>query len=180
MKAPLSQILVVVVSVLAGSAVIAVTGYNFFDVLLELVRGSFGSPYNISETIARATPLILTGLAFTVAIKGGYWNIGGEGQAWIGALFGVTIGIFADLPFPFHAIIAALAAVAGGALWGVIPGILKARLEVNEVLTTLMMNYVAYWFSYYMILWPLHDPALYVQQTYYIKSTAVFPILPRP
>ena len=177
LRLPLSQILVVIISVVAASAVIAATGYNIIYVFTELVYGAFGTPYYFSETIARATPLILTGLAFTVAIKGGYWNIGGEGQAWVGAMFAVTIGIFADLPFPLHAIVAALGALVGGALWGFIPGVLKAKLEVNEVLTTLMMNYVAYWLAYYVINWPLKDRTIYAQQTYFIKSSAIFPPL---
>ena len=177
MRLPISQVIVVIISIVVASAVIAVTGFNIIFVLTQLVYGAFGTPYYFSETIARATPLILTGLAFTVAIKGGYWNIGGEGQAWVGALFAATIGIFLNLPFPLHAIVAALGALVGGALWGLIPGVLKAKLEVNEVLTTLMMNYVAYWIAYYVINWPLKDQTVYAQQTYFIKSSAIFPPL---
>ena len=114
-----------------------------------LYSGAIGNPFvsitPISETLLRATPLIFAGLAVALGFRAGLFNIGAEGQIYIGALFATGVGIsFAGLPFFIHLPLAVLAGFVGGAVWGFVPGILKARTGAHEVITTIMLNYVSY------------------------------------
>lgn len=114
-----------------------------------LFAGAIGNPLvsitPITETLLRATPLILAGLAVALGFRAGLFNIGAEGQIYIGALFATGVGIsFGDMPFFIHLPLAVLAGFVGGAIWGFLPGILKARTGAHEVITTIMLNYVSY------------------------------------
>lgn len=124
-----------------------------------LWAGAVGNPFRditpITETLLRATPLILAGLAVALGFRAGIFNIGAEGQIYIGALFATAVGInFKDMPFFLHMPLAVLAGFVGGAVWGFIPGILKARTGAHEVITTIMLNYV----SYLVVDLSLHQP----------------------
>jgi len=139
-----------------------------------LIRGSIGNPAELigslvsldwdgvrrafiplSETIISATPLILTGLSVALAFRVGLFNIGAEGQLHVGSLFAVVVGFsLVGLPWFVHLPLAILAGFAGGALWGFIPGILKARTGAHEVIVTIMLNFVAY----NLINWALKTP----------------------
>ena len=114
-----------------------------------LVQGGIGNPFAditpVTETLLRATPLIFAGLAVALGFRAGLFNIGAEGQIYIGALFATGVGIsFPDLPLLIHLPLAVAAGFVGGAVWGFIPGILKARTGAHEVITTIMLNYVSY------------------------------------
>ncbi len=99
----------------------------------------------ISVTLQRSTPLIFAGLSVALAFRSGLFNIGAEGQLYLGALFAVFVGFsFPGLPFFIHIPLAVAAGFLGGALWGFIPGFLKARTGAHEVIVTIMLNYVAY------------------------------------
>ena len=97
----------------------------------------------ISETLSYATPLVFTGLSVAVAFRGGLFNIGGQGQAIIGLTVAATLGFVLHLPIVIHLIVAVAGGIIGGAIWGFIPGFLKARTGAHEVITTIMLNYVA-------------------------------------
>jgi len=142
-----------------------------------LIRGSIGDPVRLfgaivaldgdavrasfrplSETILSSTPLILTGLAVALAFRAGLFNIGAEGQLQIGALTSVLVGFsITGLPMVIHLPLALLAGAVGGALWAFIPGILKARTGAHEVITTIMLNYVAYRLVDYSLKTPLYQ-----------------------
>jgi simple sugar transport system permease protein len=139
-----------------------------WDVVWEsyraLLQGSIGSPAEIvhalltgnwtelrqalaplSETIVTATPLIFAGLSVAIAFKANLFNIGGEGQITVGAIAGTVVGFsFGGMPGPIHVALVVLASFLGGALWGAVPGILKARTGAHEVIVTIMMNYIAF------------------------------------
>jgi simple sugar transport system permease protein len=126
---------------LIGGVVIWATGGDVLKAYQGLWEGSLGRPQSISETLVWTTPYIFGGLAVALAFKGGLFNIGVEGQIGLGALASVYVGYAVkDVPFPFHALLALAAGVAAGALWGAIPGILKARTGAHEVIVTIMMN----------------------------------------
>lgn len=119
---------------------------RLFNALVALdwveVRRAFGP---LSETIVSATPLIFTGLSVALAFRVGLFNIGAEGQLYLGALFAIVAGFsLSGVPWFIHAPLAVLAGFVGGALWGFIPGILKARTGAHEVIVTIMLNFVAY------------------------------------
>jgi simple sugar transport system permease protein len=135
------------VALILGGIVLAIVGGNPFRAYAHIARASFGSIGVFSDTLVKATPLLLTGLACAVAFRMKLWNIGAEGQLFVGAFAASAIVLTPVLPPETpKAIMLLTMAVAGfvaGALWGFVPGILKAKLNVNEVVTTLMMNYIA-------------------------------------
>jgi ABC-type uncharacterized transport system permease subunit len=106
----------------------------------------------ISETLTYAAPLVFTGLSVALAFRGGLFNIGGQGQAVVGTICAAVAGFSLPLPIVLNLIVALLAGVAGGALWGFISGFLKARSGAHEVITTIMLNYVAALFLTWLIL----------------------------
>ena len=152
---------IVLAFVICGLFVLAL-GYNPFNVYRIIFEGSLGSKYSILKSLTRATPLIFTGLSVFFADQAGLFNIGAEGQLAIGAL---TSGIFAyqfsqiGIP-PFLAIILTLiVAFLSGAVWGAIPGILRARFNANEFIVSMMLNYVAASFCEYMVTYPFRGNA---------------------
>lgn len=120
----------------------------------ELFVGAFGSVRAISETLYTATPLILAGLAVAIGFQTGLFNIGARGQMFMGGLAAVWVALHVDLPAFLHIPLAILAAIVGGGIWGGITGLLKARTGAHEVITTIMLNFVAAFF----VLWALKTP----------------------
>ena len=125
--------------------------YSVRDAYLALLQGAVYNPNfsglqalgPISETLVNATPLILTGLAVALSFRVGLFNIGAQGQIVLGAVFAAWVGFHLDLPVVLHLVAALVAGVLGGVLWGGIVGLLKARTGAHEVITTIMLNYVA-------------------------------------
>ena len=105
----------------------------------------------LSETLVNATPLILGGLSVGLAFRAGLFNIGGQGQVILGAIFAGYVGFAWDLPVVLHLVVGVLAGILGGALWGGIAGLLKARTGAHEVITTIMLNYVALFLLAYLL-----------------------------
>ncbi|MGR6317149.1 ABC transporter permease [Micromonospora soli] len=105
----------------------------------------------ISETLTYTAPLVFTGLAVALAFRGGLFNIGAQGQATIGVILSAVVGFALPLPPGVHLLVALIAGAAGGALWGFVPGILKARTGAHEVINTIMLNYVAVYFLSWII-----------------------------
>jgi simple sugar transport system permease protein len=118
---------------------------------VALWNGAFGEVYYIGEVIRQVTPLILAGLSVAFAFRTGLFNIGVEGQLIVGWLAAVWVGIAFDLPPGIHALVAVLAAAVAGALWAFIPGLLKAKFRVHEVIVTIMLNYTALHVTNYLI-----------------------------
>jgi simple sugar transport system permease protein len=108
-----------------------------------LFRGAFGNPTAISETLVASTPLILAGLSVALAFRAGLFNIGAEGQIIGGLLAASYVGFTFDLPLALHLPLALIAGFIGGAAWGAIPGFLKAKTGAHEVITTIMLNFIA-------------------------------------
>lgn len=143
----LFNILVPVISVfiglLAGAVIMLLYGYNPITGFMALWNGAFGDVYFLGETVRQITPYILTGLAVAFAFRAGLFNIGAEGQVIVGWLAAVWIGTSFELPAFIHLPLALLAAGLAGALLAFIPGFLKAKLGVHEVIVTIMFNYIA-------------------------------------
>jgi simple sugar transport system permease protein len=136
---------------LFGALIMLFSGYDPVLGYTALFEGMFGTPRAFGETIRAMTPLILAGIAVGFAFRTGLFNIGVEGQALVGWLAAVWVGVALDLPKPLHVTIAILVAAVAGALWGFIPGLLKGRFGVNEVIVTIMLNYTALYLTSYLI-----------------------------
>ena len=135
----------------------------------------------ISETLTYATPLVFTGLSVAIAFRGGLFNIGGQGQAVMGCVLGAVAGFAFSLPPGIHLLVALLFGLIGGGLWGFLPGLLKARTGAHEVITTIMLNYVATLFLSWLILQKgVQDPNRSDAISKAIKTSAELPALPSP
>lgn len=139
----LIPLIAVLMGLIVGSILMLVSGYNPLVGYGALFSGIFGTLYDAGETIREITPLIFTGLAVAFAFRTGLFNIGVEGQFVVGSLAAVAVGVLFDLPWFIHAPLAFLAGCIAGAIWAAIPGILKAKLHVHEVITSIMLNYTA-------------------------------------
>jgi general nucleoside transport system permease protein len=138
---------------------IRLVGRDPIDTLSAIAFSGFGSRTGLTETVVRMTPLLLCALAAALPAKAGLMNIGGEGQLYLGATGATAIVLYATwLPHLLVVPSMILAAVIGGAFWGLIPGILRGRFRVNEVLVSLMLNYVAIFFVEYLVHGPWRDP----------------------
>lgn len=141
----------VALGLIAGAILMIVIGSNPFAGYKYLFRGGLMNIERIGNTLATATTLIMTGLSVAFAFNTGLFNIGASGQMLVGGLCATAIGLTLNIPKPLLLPIMMVAALLGGALWGVIPGLLKARFNVHEVVATIMMNWIAYWTIYYVV-----------------------------
>jgi len=145
----------VVVSLMISGAIIAAVGGDPIASFTHMLNTSFGSVGALSDTLVKATPLILTGLACALAFRMRLWNIGAEGQFLLGAWGASAVVLIPLVPAGTPAIVLIplmmLAGMIAGGMWGLIPGLLKARLGVNEIIVTLMLNYIAlFWIQFWV------------------------------
>lgn len=156
----LVPLLSVILGLLVGAIVIALAKINPFTAFKAILVGSFGSKYTFTETLVFATPLILISVGLIIAFKMNFWNIGAYGQYIIGAVASSYFALFisSNLPKPLLLTIMTLAGLAGGAFWALIPALLKAYWEVNEVISTLLLNYVSLYFLKYLMYGHWRDP----------------------
>ena len=146
-----TALVAVVLGLLAGAVLMALIGRNPISGYVYLFRGGIMSIERVGNTLATATPLILTGLSVAFAFRTGLFNIGAAGQMLIGGLCATAVGLTLVLPKPLLLTVMVAAAILGGAVWGLVPGLLKAKFNVHEVVATIMMNWISYWTVYYVV-----------------------------
>jgi len=168
---PLLTVTAVAVALVIGAIVLALVGGDPVKSYLHIVKAAFGDIGVLSDTLVKATPLILTGLACALAFRMRLWNIGAEGQFLLGAWGASFVVLGLGLPEGTPAIVLIpammLAGALAGAVWGIVPGVLRARLGVNEIITTLMLNYVALAWVQFWVFGPWSEGGF--------QQTATFP-----
>lgn len=171
--------LAIFTALLVASVVILLSGANPLKAYAALVAGAFGGLPNWIETLLKTTPLIIAGLGVALAFRGGLFNIGVEGQIFVGSIATVLVGTGLNAPAAVHLPLTLLAGALAGALWAAIPGFLKARYGAHEVITTIMTNYIAT----RVITWsigasgPLRKATSVVPETNSIFESARLPLL---
>ncbi len=166
----LVPILSILASILVGAVFIKITGYSPIKVYFKMLNGAFGSSHAISQTIVKAVPLMLAGLGISIAFRMLLWNIGAEGQIYMGAFAASGIALFMpDLPVYIMLPLMFTAGFLGGAFWGFLSALPRALLGVNETITTLLLNYVAILWVDYLVYGPWKDP-----EGFNFPLTAVF------
>ncbi len=172
----------VFLGLLAGAVIITFSGVNPLKAYAALLRGAFGNPYAFANVLVRASPLLLAGAGVAIGIKAKLFNIGAEGYMYMGAIGAAAVAII-PLPVPafVHILLSFLAAMAVASLWGLIPALLRAYRDVNEVVTTIMFNYVAIYFVNWMVNppQPMAQPDSFFPMSRMIAPTAKLPILLR-
>jgi len=176
-------VLAVFAALLFGAIMLVLLGANPFKGYAEMFVGAFGSGDALIATILKATPLLFVGVGIVIAFRANVINIGAEGQMVLGGLFATMTALYMPEMHPIIMIpLVLLAGVLGGALWGWIPGMLKAYYRVNEILSTIMLNIVAVQLMAYLLRGPLIDPAeiergTRIPQTARLAPSADLPIL---
>ncbi len=166
----------VLAAFVAGGAFVLLIGENPIEIYRLLVGSALSWPDGLGYTLFLATPLIFTGLAVSVAFRAGLLNIGAEGQLYVGAFAAAWSGIVcAGLPAALLVPVCAMSAVAAGALWGAIPGLLKARFGSHEVINTIMMNFIAIALVSYLTQYHYRVPGDPIMQSALISSAAQIP-----
>ncbi len=162
-----------------GAVLLIVGGYDPVAAAAAMVRGAFGSwTAFTSITLVRSVPLILTGLAVAVAFRAGVWNIGAEGQLYAGALAAVWVGLQgAALPAFLLLPLVLLASLVAGGLWALVPTLMRLRLGVGEVITTILMNFVGIYLAAFMVHGPLQEGRGVFPQTDAIAEAGRLPAL---
>ncbi|MCL2472115.1 MAG: ABC transporter permease [Treponema sp.] len=167
------------VALVASGLIMALMKYNPLDIFAKIISGSLGSSYRFQETIVKAIPLCVLSMGTAVAFRMKFWNIGQEGQFYMGAYGAALIGFgFPNLPAPLLLSLMFIAGLIFGGLWAMIPALLKISLSTNETLVTLMLNYIAIkWISFLQyIVWK--DPkALGFPKIAPFSANAVLPRL---
>jgi ABC-type uncharacterized transport system permease subunit len=159
----------------AGALIMMVYGYDPISAYRALFSGAFGDLYGFSESLANATPLILTALTFAIGFRGGMFNIGAEGQLYLGALAAVTLSLL-HLPPAMVFALSLICAVLAGAIWSLPVAILKATRGVHEVISTIMLNWISQFLAFYLISNILVDP-MRAEKTISIAEGVRFPVL---
>jgi simple sugar transport system permease protein len=165
-----------------GLLICKLVGESPLKVLHVLYQSSFGSGYDFGMTLFYTAPLILTGLAVAIPLKGGLFNIGAEGQLTVGALAAAWAGVIgASIQSPVLAVVfATSSAFLAGGLWGLLPGFLKARQGSHEVITTIMLNFIAAGVTAYFTLYSIKDPVsaqaetIPLPEAFHLKPFAAF------
>ncbi len=159
-------------ALLVGAVMLLFLKVNPIEAYKALWEGAFGTSNAFAETLVKATPLLLVALGICISFRGDVINIGGEGQMIIGAILATWVGLnFTSLPGWMVITLSMLAGFLGGAIWGGIPGVLKAYFRVNEILSTVMMNAIAVQFMNFFLRGPMIDPAQ-ARQASQIPQTA--------
>ena len=155
----LLPVLATLAALLVGAIMLLFIGANPITAYGALFSGAFGSTNSLADTVVKATPLLLVGVGICIAFRGGVTNIGGEGQFVAGALAATSVGLLFPNSSGWLIIpLGILAGAVGGAFWGGIPGLLKAYFNVNEILSTIMMNQIAVQVMNFLLIGPLIDP----------------------
>jgi simple sugar transport system permease protein len=171
----LMPLLSLLLALIIGGILLKVVKADPIKTYKAMAVGAFGSKYNLSETLVKAIPLMLCALGVSMAFRMLFWNIGAEGQLAMGGIAAAGVALFivprvSTFPSWLVLLLIAVAGFLAGALWGLIPAMLKAYLHVNEIITTLMLNYIAILMVEYLFYGPWKDP-----KGYGFPGTAEFP-----
>ncbi|MGE5623437.1 MAG: ABC transporter permease [Methanocella sp.] len=155
----LKPVITVAGALLIGAAFIRLMGIDPWAAYRSLFQGALGNAHGISETLLKATPVIFTGLSVAIAFRSGLFNIGAEGQLYLGGLGSILVAAYVKgLPLFIHLPLAIVAGFLAGGLWGLLAGWLKVKFGANEIITTVMLNYVAINAIGFLVNGPLQEP----------------------
>ncbi len=174
----LSFLIAIIIAFGLTSILIYFSGYSTVKVFWLSLTGGFGSLRRIGLSLNEAAPLLFCSLAYIVAFKSGVWNIGAEGQLFMGAAGTAGAGLFlSDFPPGIHIPLIIISSFVFGAAWGMIPGFLKAKFDTNEIITSLLMNFIGIWLVSYLVRFPMRDPESYIAVSRKIAHSSRLPQL---
>lgn len=177
-RAALQPVLAIVLSLLVGALIILALGEDPVEAYGQMLFSAFRAPHSMASLIAQFIPLVILAAAVTISFRAGFFNIGGEGQLFVGALSAAVAGFtLTGLPGPALTVVVILAGMLGGLVWGLIPGTLLALWKVDIIVTTLMMSSIAALLTGYLVTGPLKDPDAGFAASRPIDRDAMLPML---
>lgn len=167
-----------IIGLLIGALLMLIAGVEPLVAYKTMLVGAFGGERQITELLLKTAPLLLVGLGLSIAFRARVWNIGGEGQFYMGALLGGIVALYCtDWPRPILLVSMAAAGLLGGALWALIPAVLKVRVGMSEIISTLMLNYIAILFVTYLARGPLQEPGGYLPMSAQFDPVTRLPVI---
>ncbi|CAN7729881.1 ABC transporter permease [Paenibacillus sp. LjRoot153] len=157
LSAWIQPLLAIVIGLLGGAIAILLIGGSVVETYTEMWKGAFGNFFYFTNTLTRATPLILVGLGVSIAFRAGFFNMGSEGQMILGALSSAMVALYLPGPLLFKLLAAILSGILAGGIWSAFAGWLDAKFRMNLIITTLLLNYIAALFAGYLVAYPLKD-----------------------
>ncbi|UKS28846.1 ABC transporter permease [Paenibacillus sp. HWE-109] len=153
----IQPLLAVLIGLTGGAIAIVLIGGSVADTYAQMWKGAFGNFYFFTNTLTRATPLILVGLGVSIAFRAGFFNMGSEGQMILGALSSALLALYLPGPPLLKLLVAIIGGIVAGGIWSAFAGWLDAKFRMNLIITTLLLNYIAALFAGYMVAYPLKD-----------------------
>ncbi|GGI43910.1 ABC transporter permease [Paenibacillus marchantiophytorum] len=157
LSAWIQPLLAVLIGLTGGAIAIVLIGGSVADTYAQMWKGAFGNFYFFTNTLTRATPLILVGLGVSIAFRAGFFNMGSEGQMILGALSSALLALYLPGPPLLKLLVAIIGGIVAGGIWSAFAGWLDAKFRMNLIITTLLLNYIAALFAGYMVAYPLKD-----------------------
>lgn len=167
---------IVLALVLTGAAML-VAGVSPIEGFSALFSGALGGPNQIAETLVQTTALLFPALGVCLAFRAGLFNIGAEGQLLLGGLFAGVVGAHVAMPGIVAFFVLLVCGAVGGGIWGGIPGLMRAKFGASEIISTLMLNFVAVFFASYLVVGPLRSPLAAGAETAPLPTSEWLPIL---
>ncbi len=174
------SLLAVVAAFVTGGLFLVLRGKDALGAYELLFRRGLGTSYGVTETLIRMAPLLIVSAGLLISLRAGVWNIGIDGQLLVGALLAGVVAseVVGRVPDPAMWLIAAVTGFVGGVVWALVPALLRVRWGLNEIITTLMMNYVALNVTSWLVKGPVKDPSVVPPQTRLIPTEARLPDIP--
>lgn len=179
-KQVLTMVFTIAFTIIFAGIIVSVLGYKPQEAYTELIKGALVGKLNFGTTLQKYGPILLTALAFAVTYKAKFFNLGGEGAFYIGALAAAGVGQIQGLPVLIHIPLTLLSGIVFGGIWTAIPGILRALKNVNEMVTTIMLNYVAILLSDYFLLNVWKEVEIASGRSKTIQESAQFAFILKP
>ncbi|MBH5317057.1 ABC transporter permease [Paenibacillus sp. GSMTC-2017] len=179
LRSLVQPLLAIIVGLVVGAIAIVIVGGSITETYAEMWKGAFGNFYFLTNTLSRATPIILIGLGVALAFRAGFFNMGSEGQMVLGALSAALTAIYLPGPGWLKIIGALFAGIIAGGVWSAFAGWLDAKYRMNLLITTLLLNYIATYFAAYMVTYPFKDNtgSAAMSQTVMLEKEAWLPKL---
>lgn len=155
----LGTIGMILIALLLGGILVVFSENSPTEAYIAIIRGAFGSPQKISELFVKLIPILIMAFGVSIAFRGQLWNIGAGGQFIMSSITATAVALYVPVPFVIRIPLSFICAIAAGALWAGIAGWLKNKFNANEVITTLMLTYIADYFLVYLLNGPMQDPA---------------------
>ena len=155
----MGTICMILIALLLGGVLVVLTGNSPVEAYTAIIRGAFGSPMKICELFVKLIPILILAFGVSIAFRAQLWNIGAGGQFIMSSIAATAVALYIPVPFVIRIPLSLICAIAAGALWAGIAGWLKNRFNANEVITTLMLTYIADYFLMYLLNGPMQDPA---------------------